>query len=138
MKIVSALIMIIGLGIGFMFLISAKSAPQEAISLVPIIGAYVLGRALENFVNNDEEIVALLRKLIKDKPVEESTKSSKKKEGVLDYDQEEYFKFKSKIKKGELIICQKDSKELSIITADEYKLQKELHITENYKVLWRS
>ena len=49
MKIVSGIIMLIGLFFGGVSFIFANSAPQQAVALVPIVGCYVAGRMLENF-----------------------------------------------------------------------------------------
>ena len=46
--------MLLGLIMGALTLFSAKSAPQEAIALVPIVGGYVFGRMLENFSTSQE------------------------------------------------------------------------------------
>jgi hypothetical protein len=47
MKVVSGIIMIIGLGIGFYYTSISTGVPQYLQSLVPMIGGYILGRALE-------------------------------------------------------------------------------------------
>lgn len=54
MKTTSGVFMLLGLIMGALTLFSAKSAPQEAIALVPIVGGYVFGRMLENFSTSQE------------------------------------------------------------------------------------
>jgi len=52
MKIVSGIIMLIGAFITAMEFLSSTTSPQQAASVVYVVGAYVTGRALENFVSN--------------------------------------------------------------------------------------
>ncbi len=149
MKVVSSIIMLIGLFLGFIFLISAKSAPQEAISLVPIVGAYVLGRALENFSNKDDEVVALLNKLVnKDSitvPVKPSdnkksskpdNKSKSDKNSESDIDTKKLMALKGKLKEDQIIIQMKDTKELKILGKKVHETNKEMHLTNKYKVVY--
>jgi hypothetical protein len=51
MKAVSGIIMLIGLIIGVYYTTMATGVPQYLQSMVPMIGAYILGRALENFAD---------------------------------------------------------------------------------------
>jgi len=48
MKIVSGILMLVGSSLTMLMLIGADSAPQQAASVVYVVGAYVTGRALEN------------------------------------------------------------------------------------------
>lgn len=48
-KTVSGIIMLIGAFITINELMSSESAPQQAASVVYVVGAYITGRALENF-----------------------------------------------------------------------------------------
>ena len=147
MKIVSAIIMLIGLIDGLIILIQAESAPQQAISLVPIIGAYVLGRALENFVNKDEEVIILLRKLTEPKSkakfenpsneIDSDVKVQKKKEN-LSNDAKKLIK---KLKDDEMLIKMKTNKEfgsLKIIKKSKYDTDKDLHLTKDYQVIFKN
>ena len=47
-EVLSAIIMVVGLLIAYDMTRMAVSAPQYLQSVVPMIGAYVLGRAIEN------------------------------------------------------------------------------------------
>jgi len=49
MKVISSLLMFGGLVLGFITLMASTSAPQQLTSLIPVVGSYVLGRAIENF-----------------------------------------------------------------------------------------
>ena len=135
--------MLIGLINGLIFFFVADSAHQQTLSLVPIIGAYVLGRALENFVDIDQEIVFLLRRLISDKPSEKSTKSSKGIDSDINKKDighsDDVQKFINKLNDDEMLIRMKTNREfgsLKIIKKSKHETDKELHLTKDYKVIY--
>ena len=47
-EVLSAIIMLLGLFVAYAMVQSSESAPQYLQSTVPMIGAYILGRAFEN------------------------------------------------------------------------------------------
>ncbi len=59
MKIVSGIIMLIGAFFTIIEFVASESAPQQAASVVFVVGAYVTGRALENFVSKEEKTIQI-------------------------------------------------------------------------------
>ena len=138
MKIVSAIIMIIGLLLGFGTMTMSTSAPQQLTSLIPIIGAYVLGRALENFNDKNDTIIKLLNQIkgksnSKNDNIKNNTSlKTEKKEMEFIKKAEE---LKANLKGDEMIVVIKKNQELKIILKSQYESDKELHLTNSYIVV---
>ena len=137
MKIASAIIMLIGLFLGFITLALSESAPQQLTSLIPVIGAYVLGRALENLNDKNDTIIRLLNliegKLISKEIKKDNTPTTDKKANWSEHKKAE--ELKAVLKGDEMIIKMKKGKELKIINKSQYEKDKELHIANQYTII---
>lgn len=71
MKIFSGIIMLIGAFFTLMEFMGSETAIQQAASVVYVVGAYVTGRALENFMPEPTKEV-----VVKTEAIEETPKSS--------------------------------------------------------------
>jgi len=73
MKIFSGIIMLIGAFFTLMDFIGADTAIQQAASVVYVVGAYVTGRALENFMPESSHEVVVKTETITKTPETKST-----------------------------------------------------------------
>ena len=134
MKIASGVLMLIGIFYGIIILVFADSAPQQIVSLVPIIGGYVLGRALENFMHTDHEILRILSKLLEIKTKETSENEEIDKEpdfeteSVAEDDVKILSRMITNLKSEEMIVRMKEDNKLLVINKSDYDSNKHVEV----------